>query len=1276
MTTPLPAVRRLLDRTRARLPRSRWARGAVLAGLVVAVAGVATGTAIGLSGSTSVPTNDGWQAATKCVATAAVTNAAGSTVVLDTKASMTTGTRVKSPNGTFELVLEPDGNLVLYDNQTRAHVWESHTTTGTTLLMQSDGNLVLYDSAGKAPWATGSNSPTANKFLLRNDGTLQVVDPTGKALWSSATVVAGAAGCLDPTATFFTGTTAGASVQLNEPAASGAVAGQGAGTVWFSWYAAQSGTTYVLPQGETFQSVGAYVDDTSDGSWSFPLKAVSGLQRGSTIFGLRFTAVAGTHYYFQVYDKRPLDESIAHEFEFQLWQPSPGGPDNDDLATARSLDEPINSAAGAQASLTGTTVNATTESDESSIGSGARSLWYSWTSPDDGVTLKVVAPTSAGALTAYVVKDASKAITVTNLTQLSDLSSASGQLWVKTTAGQTVYVRLGTDTGATFTLGASDDPWSDPGAPRPTVVPSCAQPSTSWATEAVTLHCTVTDDAADLVGLTLDDKGEYGFDLTADVPDGTASATAATTSRTVCDTLGNCTTVGPLGPVKIDHSPPVITCDPAPGGWSAGAVTLGCAVKDDGSGVTAADAAFTLAAALPSGTSQSDAVAYTGPAKVCDQAGNCTSVDIPADAKIDQVPPTVDCGKVPTGWSNANPTISCTATDTGSGLADQAKAELTLTTGVDSGAYDASATTVADTVCDAVGNCADVPSYTLKVDRVPPTVSCDTPAPGSWTKGRSLTYDCTAHDLGSGLAAATDVSFTVTTGDLISAGSQSDGVSVATSRSVCDVAGNCADVPSLIGVGLDDQVPEVTCNAVPTTWQRSAATVTCTAVDDGGSGLASAADASFTLTSSAAGVFAAHDPVCDAVGNCATVPTPAAVEVDETAPVVTCDTSSGDSFDHEVLVSCTATDDDSGLADPDTASFTLLTAVGDGNADDAAVTETRQVCDVAGNCTTAGPVGPFRIDRTGTVSEAAPVVEVPDSLTVVAAADTSETGGIEVPFDLPTADSEIGAQVGCSPDPDGILLVGETEVQCSARDTADQVTDASFPVTVVADVDLAYTDSIPIGSEIPIAAEDFAGDVTVEFDGTEVGDLSAASAGLGVRHSARASVSVASSRAGFAAPNGTTLGRHLVVIRGTGTDGNPRLQVAPVTIVAAPLTKASSTGPGSTDSSSTASSTTSSSTSKGSKTRHSKVGGSAGGTTSFRLFGSGWSTEAAAEPSPSASASTGTTTFQGTAPPSRPAASSGGALRWWLLGLGGLGLLAGAGVAGVLLRRRRHPLAE
>lgn len=115
---------------------------------------------------------------------------------------------------------------------------------------------------------------------------------------------------------------------------------------------------------------------------------------------------------------------------------------------------------------------------------------------------------------------------------------------------------------------------------------------------------------------------------------------------------------------------------------------------------------------------------------------------------------------------------------------------------------------------------------------------------------------------------------------------------------------------------------------------------------------------------------------------------------DRTPPVIACAAADGVWHDGNVTISCTASDPDSGLASTADATFTLATSVADGQETANAQTSTRSVCDVRGNCATAGPVGGNRIDRKApTVSIAVPAaIAYPHAATLTLAYTTSDGG--------------------------------------------------------------------------------------------------------------------------------------------------------------------------------------------------------------------------------------------------------------------------------------------
>jgi hypothetical protein len=109
--------------------------------------------------------------------------------LIDEFATPTTasGQKIWSPNGTYTLIIQSDGNLVLYDGSS-TNIWQSNTTDKGTApykaVMESTGNFVVYDKNNTNLWSTGTS--TANsKLTLDNNGLIKILDSTNKLLWVS-----------------------------------------------------------------------------------------------------------------------------------------------------------------------------------------------------------------------------------------------------------------------------------------------------------------------------------------------------------------------------------------------------------------------------------------------------------------------------------------------------------------------------------------------------------------------------------------------------------------------------------------------------------------------------------------------------------------------------------------------------------------------------------------------------------------------------------------------------------------------------------------------------------------------------------------------------------------------------------------------------------------------------------------------------------------------------------------------------------------------------------
>jgi hypothetical protein len=134
-----------------------------------------------------------------------------------------------------------------------------------------------------------------------------------------------------------------------------------------------------------------------------------------------------------------------------------------------------------------------------------------------------------------------------------------------------------------------------------------------------------------------------------------------------------------------------------------------------------------------------------------DLAGNesgATTFVVQADGSD----PTVTCPAAPTTWFASEPTIDCTVTDTGSGVAS---GTVTLQVQpVPAGTETTNATTNTVEVCDLAGNCVQAgPVSGFRVDKKAPDIQVVTPAEGgTYTPGQVVALDYTCSDGGSGVA--------------------------------------------------------------------------------------------------------------------------------------------------------------------------------------------------------------------------------------------------------------------------------------------------------------------------------------------------------------------------------------------------------------------------------------------------------------------------------------------------------------------------------------------
>lgn len=101
--------------------------------------------------------------------------------------SLNTGSYLMSPAAHSVLMLQNDGNLVLYNDSVPQ--WSSGTngTDASRLIMQTDGNLVLYNATGKALWNSATNGNANARVTLQSDGNLVIYSSNDAPLWATAT---------------------------------------------------------------------------------------------------------------------------------------------------------------------------------------------------------------------------------------------------------------------------------------------------------------------------------------------------------------------------------------------------------------------------------------------------------------------------------------------------------------------------------------------------------------------------------------------------------------------------------------------------------------------------------------------------------------------------------------------------------------------------------------------------------------------------------------------------------------------------------------------------------------------------------------------------------------------------------------------------------------------------------------------------------------------------------------------------------------------------------
>src|SRR5215469_1265211 len=375
-------------------------------------------------------------------------------------------------------------------------------------------------------------------------------------------------------------------------------------------------------------------------------------------------------------------------------------------------------------------------------------------------------------------------------------------------------------------------------------------------------------------------------------------------------------------------------------------------------------------------------------------------------------------------------------------------------------------------------------------DKTPPTTNA-TPSPAANAAGWNNTnvtvsFNATDNSGGSGVkqitfsaTGAQPIASTVVSGASASVNITSEGVTTV-SYFATDNAGNVETAKTLT-VQIDKTAPTTTAAGSPATsgagWNNSNVSVSFNAGDNGGgsgvsqvtfsatgaqplaSTIVSGASASVNITNE--GVTTISYFATDIAGNVEATKT-LTVQLDKTPPAINCGSPDGAWHASDVTIGCTATDGGSGLDASSPSSFSLTTSVPAGTETASAFTNGLTVCDIAGNCTVAGPVGPNKVDKK------------PPQITIAVPSATSYKLNQAVASSYSCSDGGSGVATCAGPVPSGSSFdtasAGAKTFTVNASDNVGNASALSVSYSVGYTVCLLYDDTraAKSGSTIPI----------------------------------------------------------------------------------------------------------------------------------------------------------------------------------------------------------------
>lgn len=139
--------------------------------------------------------------------------------------------------------------------------------------------------------------------------------------------------------------------------------------------------------------------------------------------------------------------------------------------------------------------------------------------------------------------------------------------------------------------------------------------------------------------------------------------------------------------------------------------------------------------AYPPEDTQLTSTSFSQPGIIANQ----THTTVFGESPTDTTPPEVGCATPSPGWHPENVNIACTASDSGSGLADPEDVSFTLSTNIAAGEETANAYTNTRKVCDKADNCTQAgPIGPIEIDRKTPQYGRCVRAPSKKMGGKTV----------------------------------------------------------------------------------------------------------------------------------------------------------------------------------------------------------------------------------------------------------------------------------------------------------------------------------------------------------------------------------------------------------------------------------------------------------------------------------------------------------------------------------------------------------